>query len=85
MKKRENHLFQFFPINIHATPQHAAITVQSRGAHSTLIPPCRADVQPLRATTIHAISNSPHREVASNEKKNKSEKIEPAEDQAWSP
>src|SRR5215831_17418958 len=71
MEKRENDLFQFFSINIHATPQHSAITVQPRGAHSTLIPSCRADVQPLRATTIHAISNSPRREVASMKRRTK--------------
>src|SRR5215469_14770225 len=71
MEKCENDLFQFFSINIHVTPQHSAMTIQSRGAHSPLIPPCRADVQPLRATTIHAISNSPHREVASMKRRTK--------------
>src|SRR5215469_14730391 len=39
MEKCENDLFQFFSINIHVTPQHSAMTMQSRGAHSPLIPP----------------------------------------------
>src|SRR5215469_10255775 len=71
MEKRENDLVQFFPINIHATPQRSAGTVQPRGAHSPSIPPCRADVQPLLATTIRAISNSRHWEVANMKRRTK--------------
>src|SRR6516162_2800358 len=70
MEKCENDLFQFSPIKIHATPQLRNDGAAPWGAR-TLIPPCRTNVQPLRATTIHAISNSPRREVDSMKRRTK--------------
>ena|SRR6516162_1164321 len=73
MEKRENHLFQFLPVHIHATPQ-LRNNDPALGHTHPLIPACRADVQPLRATTIHAISNSPTSGGGLHEKKNESKR-----------
>ena len=85
MEKRENDLFQFFPINIHATPQHSAITVQPRGGalnFDTLVPRrCPA----IAGNDDSCDSQLPTSGGGLHEKKNESEKIEPSEDQAGSP
>jgi len=84
MEKRENDLFQFFPISIHATPQLRNNGAAAWGAltfDTAVARRCPA----IAGNDDSCDSQLPTSGGGLHEKKNESEKIEPAEDQAWSP
>jgi hypothetical protein len=85
MEKRENDLFQFFPINIHATPQHSAITGAASWGALNFDTPVLRRCPAIAGNDDSCDSHLPTPGGGLHEKKNESEKIEPAEDQAWSP